>query len=204
MDRDEILRLLRERIVAFAASRGQRETAEDLAQDTLVVLEEKYPHVSEVAELTPLAFQVIRFKMAAAGRKSMRRGEAWALPVDELALSNGDDPERDLLLQERRARLKAALAELGERCRTLLKMKLAGRSFEEIRKHFDAGSLNTVYTWDLRCRRQLTEALRDLWEPAVSGVAGASETKTVPAGGAKPAGGKSLTTTRIGEGDVQL
>ncbi len=43
LTREEILRRLRERILAFATSRGLREGAEDLTQDVLMVLLEKYP-----------------------------------------------------------------------------------------------------------------------------------------------------------------
>ena len=69
MDRDEILAQLRERIVAFAASRIRKESAEDLAQEVFVVLEQKYPHVERLDELVPLAMQILRFKMAAWRRK---------------------------------------------------------------------------------------------------------------------------------------
>ena len=70
MDRDQILTSLRERILAFATLRVSRAQAEDLAQEVLVVLHEKYRHVADLAELVPLAFQVLRFKMLDAHRKS--------------------------------------------------------------------------------------------------------------------------------------
>ncbi|HJZ96040.1 MAG TPA: hypothetical protein VKE70_06015, partial [Candidatus Solibacter sp.] len=75
MDRDEILANLRERILAFAASRMGRDVAEDLAQEVLVVLHEKYPQVSRLDELVPLSFQILRFKLASLRRKTARRGE---------------------------------------------------------------------------------------------------------------------------------
>ena len=50
MERGEILARLRERIVAFAASRISKEAAEDLAQEVLIVLHEKYAHVTEMLE----------------------------------------------------------------------------------------------------------------------------------------------------------
>ena len=74
LTREEVLRQLRERILAFATSRGVREAAEDLAQDVLMVLHEKYPHVSELTELIPLSFQILRFKMLDRHRKTLRRG----------------------------------------------------------------------------------------------------------------------------------
>ena len=165
MPADEILRQLRERIFCFAASRLSREAAEDVTQETLLLLHEKYPHVAEAGELLPLAFQVVRFKMAGAARKSVRRGEGRAVPVDELPLpSSGEDPERAAARSELRVRLLAAIGGLGERCREIFRMKLEGRGFEEIRAHFGVASINTVYTWDARCRKSLLEKMGGRWE----------------------------------------
>lgn len=58
MDRDQILTALRERILAFATSRVSRDHAEDLTQDVLAVLHDKYSQVAELVELVPLGFQV--------------------------------------------------------------------------------------------------------------------------------------------------
>ena len=74
LTREEILRQLRERILAFATSRGSREGAEDLAQDVLMVLHEKYPHVSELTELVPLSFKILRFKNAGSSSKIIAAG----------------------------------------------------------------------------------------------------------------------------------
>src|SRR5687768_5024485 len=82
--REHTLTLLRERIVAFAASRSWGNAAEDLAQEVLVVLHEKYRGVTAIEELLPLAFQILRFKMLGARRKSLRRGEHLELPVEEI------------------------------------------------------------------------------------------------------------------------
>lgn len=46
MNRDQILATLRERILAFATSRVSRDHAEDLTQDAMTILHEKYPLVS--------------------------------------------------------------------------------------------------------------------------------------------------------------
>jgi RNA polymerase sigma-70 factor (ECF subfamily) len=61
--RDEILALLRERIVRFAASRLMRDAAEDVAQEVLIILHEKYGHVTKLEELVPLSLQIVRFKV---------------------------------------------------------------------------------------------------------------------------------------------
>lgn len=165
MPEDAILSQLRERIFRFAASRLSREAAEDVTQETLLLLHEKYPQVAEAGELLPLAFQVIRFKMAGAVRKSVRRGEGHAVPVDELPLpASGDDPERAAARAEMRTRLLAAIAALGERCREIFRLKLEGRGFEEIRVYFRVDSINTIYTWDSRCRKSLLERMGGRWE----------------------------------------
>jgi RNA polymerase sigma-70 factor (ECF subfamily) len=69
-----------------------------------------------------------------------------------------------MLARERRRLMLDALDQLGERCREILKMKMSGLGFDEIRVHLGAASINTVYVWDLRCRRELIERLRILWE----------------------------------------
>jgi RNA polymerase sigma-70 factor (ECF subfamily) len=165
MDRDQILISLRERILAFATLRVSRAQAEDLAQEVLVVLHEKYARVTELTELVPLAFQVLRFKILDAHRKSLRRGEYNQESVEDLPLADpGDDPATQLDQKQRVDRLLAAMAQLGERCRELFKWKLEDRSFPEIQKLMRQNSINTIYTWDLRCRKQLLSLMGDSWE----------------------------------------
>ena len=165
MDRNQILASLRERILAFATSRVSREHAEDLTQEVLVVLHEKYPAVTDLTELVPLAFQILRFKMLDAHRKAFRRGEYNQESVEELPLADpGDDPATQLDQQQRVNRLLAAIMQLGERCRELFKWKLEGKTFPEIQKIMEQQSINTIYTWDLRCRKQLLAAMDGSWE----------------------------------------
>lgn len=156
MNRNQILAALRERILAFATSRVSREHAEDLTQDTMTVLHEKYPMVSELTELVPLAFQVLRYKMLDAHRKALRRGEYNQEVVEDLPLADtANNPMNQLDQKQRVDRLLAAVAQLGERCRELFKWKLEGNSFPEIQKLIGQTSINTIYTRDLRCRKQL-------------------------------------------------
>jgi RNA polymerase sigma-70 factor, ECF subfamily len=165
MDRDQILSSLRERILAFATLRVSRSQAEDVTQEVLVVLHEKYPHVVDLAELVPLAFQVLRFKMLDAHRKSLRRGEYNQESVDDLPLADpSDDPVVQLDQKQRVDRLLTVMAQLGERCRELFKWKLEGKSFPEIQKIMGQNSINTIYTWDLRCRKQLLSLMGGSWE----------------------------------------
>jgi len=165
MDRDTILTSLRERIVAFATLRVSRDHAEDLAQDVLALLHDKYPHVVELTELVPLAFQVLRYKMLDAHRKALRRGEYNQESVENLGMAaSGGTPETQLDQKQRVERLVAALSRLGERCRELFRWKLEGKRFPEIQRLMGQKSVNTIYTWDLRCRKQLRSLMGGSWE----------------------------------------
>jgi RNA polymerase sigma-70 factor (ECF subfamily) len=166
VEREQILLKLRERIVAFAASHWQGDTAEDVAQEVLILLHEKYHHVDRLEELVPLALQVARFKIMSLRRKAIRHGEYTQVSVTDIQLPDLQaDPavlaERKLMLE----RLTQAVAQLGGRCRELLRLKLEGKNFGEIQKRMGAQSINTVYTWDYRCRRQLLDLMGGDWEP---------------------------------------
>jgi RNA polymerase sigma-70 factor (ECF subfamily) len=165
MDRDHILSGLRERILDFATLHISRDHAEDLTQDVLSLLHEKYAHVTDLTELVPLAFQILRFKMLDAHRKALRRGEYNQASVEDLPLVDpADDPAMQLDQKQRVDRLMAALGKLGERCRELFKWKLEGKSFPEIQKLMGQNSVNTIYTWDFRCRKQLLALMGGSWE----------------------------------------
>jgi len=165
MERDEILRRLRERIVAFAASRISRDVAEDLAQEVLIVLHEKYPEVDRIEDLLPLSLQIMRFKMAGLRRKVQRRGESGHVSVEDIQLpDSGNSPEMYAQREELLRRLTAAIESLPPRCKEMFRLKLLGRTFAEIQKELKAESINTVYTWDSRCRKNLLDAMGGSWE----------------------------------------
>jgi RNA polymerase sigma-70 factor (ECF subfamily) len=146
------------------ASRLSRDAAEDLAQEVLVVLHEKYPHVDRIEELLPLSLQIVRFKILGARRKMVRHGEYAQVSVDDIPLPGSSDTEKQTAQREMVERLRAALPRLGERCRELMKYKLAGKSFAEIQILMKAASINTVYTWDSRCRKHLMNLMGGEWE----------------------------------------
>lgn len=165
MNRDQILATLRERILAFATLRVSRDRAEDLTQEVLTVLHEKYSQVTELVELVPLSFQVLRYKMLDAHRKALRRGEYHQESVEDQPLADAsDNPMVQLDQKQRVDRLLTAMTQLGERCRELFKWKLEGKSFPEIQQLMKQTSINTIYTWDLRCRRELLTFMGGSWE----------------------------------------
>jgi RNA polymerase sigma-70 factor, ECF subfamily len=163
LERNQILQALRERIVRFAASRVG-EGADDVAQEVLLVLHEKYPALDRVEDLLPLSLEIARFKILAARRKTVRRGENTQVSVDDLPLADGGpDPLDQSVRRERLELLETALRSLGERCREIFRLKLQGVNFIDIQKKMKVGSLNTLYTWDFRCRKELRERLGPDW-----------------------------------------
>jgi RNA polymerase sigma-70 factor (ECF subfamily) len=166
VQREEVLAQLRERIVRFAASHFAGDAAEDLAQEVLMLLHEKYSHLERVEDLLPLSLQITRFKMMSLRRKAARHGEysqvsITDIPLPDLNASPADQVERKQMLD----RLARSLPQLGERCRELMRLKLQGKSFPEIQKILGVAAINTIYTWDHRCRKNLMELMGGDWEP---------------------------------------
>jgi RNA polymerase sigma-70 factor, ECF subfamily len=164
--REEVLAKLRERIVRFAASHLSRDVAEDLAQEVLMLLHEKYAHLERPEDLLPLSLQIVRFKIMGLRRRSVRRGEYTQvsitdIPLPDLDANPADYVERKQMMEQ----LTRAMGQLGDRCRELLRLKLQGRTFPEIQKIMGASAINTVYTWDHRCRKHLLELMGGDWEP---------------------------------------
>lgn len=165
LSRSALLERLRERIVAFAASRMQRDAAEDLAQEVLMLLHEKYGKLDRLEDLLPLSLKILRFKMMAYRRKALRHGEYTQVAADEIQMADGRlDPLAATEQRELRERLIAALSQLGDRCRRLFALKLDGKSFADIQQILGAASINTVYTWDFRCRKELLDKMGGTWE----------------------------------------
>jgi RNA polymerase sigma-70 factor (ECF subfamily) len=67
---EQALGVARERIVGFLASRIGRTNAEDVAQEVVVVLMEKYPHIKCIEDLLPLSVQIAKFKRIRAFARS--------------------------------------------------------------------------------------------------------------------------------------
>jgi RNA polymerase sigma-70 factor (ECF subfamily) len=158
--REEILAKLRERIVLFAASHISRDAAEDLAQEVLMLLHEKYAHLERAEDLLPLSLQIVRFKIMSLRRKAVRHGEYTQVSVTDIPLPDLDaDPADRLERKEMLERLRGAIAQLGSRCQELMRLKLQGKTFPEIQKIMGVTAINTVYTWDHRCRKNLLDLM---------------------------------------------
>jgi RNA polymerase sigma-70 factor (ECF subfamily) len=165
VEREQVLAKLRERIVVFAASHLSRDVAEDLAQEVLMLLHEKYAHLERAEDLLPLSLQIVRFKIMSLRRKAVRRGEYTQVSITDIPLPDLDaNPADSLERKEMLERLERCIAQLGDRCRQLIRLKLQGKTFPEIQSIMGAGALNTVYTWDHRCRKNLLDLMGGHWE----------------------------------------
>jgi RNA polymerase sigma-70 factor (ECF subfamily) len=159
--RSEILSRIRERIVIFGTSRIGRDGAEDVAQDTLMLLERKYAGLDEEVDLLRIAIRTMDLKM-----KSWRRGVVRKrladTPVDEMPLSDSrPGAAEELEKKQFKQRFETALAKLGDRCRRLLYLKLEGKRLPEIRQMLGADNMQQLYTWDFRCRQDLKKWLTE-------------------------------------------
>ena len=109
----------------------------------------------------------MRWKMFAQFRKAERRGERTQIQAEEAVLTDGrPNPEARAARKQIAERLAVAIPQLGPRCKELFRLKLEGKTFPEIQTGFGAGSINTIYTWDHRCRKNLLELMGDSWEGA--------------------------------------
>jgi len=130
-----------------------------------MLLQEKYAHLEDLDELLPLSLRIVRFKMMSLRRKAVRRGETSQISVDDIPLPDLDSSPADYVeRKEMLERLTRAMSQLGGRCRELMRLKLQGKSFPEIQKIMGVSAINTVYTWDHRCRKNLRDLMGGHWE----------------------------------------
>ena len=130
-----------------------------------MLLHEKYSHLERAEDLLPLSLQIVRFKIMSLRRKSVRRGEYTQVSITDIPLPDLDANPADFVeRKEMLERLNKAMWQLGERCRDLMRLKLQGKTFPEIQQILGASALNTVYTWDHRCRKHLLELMGGDWE----------------------------------------
>jgi RNA polymerase sigma-70 factor (ECF subfamily) len=159
-EKEAILKMIFERITGYATLKIRNvDEARFLAQDTIMLIttDPRYTPLEKEQDLLPVAITVAHYKIL----EWFRRRERNFLSTDDLANTLIDKgPKQDEALDSKRfqERIYACIDKLGEKCRKLLLLKINGYTFEEIRRHFRIDRINTIYTWDFRCRK----ALRDL------------------------------------------
>jgi RNA polymerase sigma factor (sigma-70 family) len=178
LGREEVLARVRARVLGGARRWLPPADAEDVAQETLLLLATKYAHVSALEELVAIAARIVRYKCSAHGRKAGRRRSLGHVPPPvstgddvpdplDAAPSGAPDPEAVALTRQRLSLLVEAAARLDGRCREILRRKLQGASFVEIASELGR-PVNTIYSWDHRCHQRLKALLGERW-PFVSG-----------------------------------
>ncbi len=108
---------------------GNAQEAEDLAQETLMVLYRQPPRLDGSGELGGWLYRVAvnrAYNALRGERRERARAERLAEPPAQ------DDPQTEYLRREERERVRAALARLPERSAKLLLLRHAGLAYGEI------------------------------------------------------------------------
>ena len=132
---------------------GDRDRAEDLAQETFARAVAA-PPLNPRPWLFAVALNLVRED----GRRSVRQGRRLQLLKAESEQS-APSPEDELELNDRKAAVRAALAELNDRDREALLLKAEGFSYDEIAETLGLarGAIGTTLA---RARKRLVEAYR--------------------------------------------
>ena len=128
------------------------------------MLEERYAEVRSSTELLPLTLQILRFKMRRAQEIGIAGARRQLTSIEEQSYRGQRRRKSRPAGRRSVERLTAVVRKLGERCREIFRLKLLGRSFAEIQEDLGAASINTVYTWDARCRKKLLGMMGGRWD----------------------------------------
>lgn len=149
------LQLIRRRIIDFATAKVGRDGAEDIAQDCMLLLVEKYSDIRDLNSMIKIAVTIARNKTFEYFRQAKREEEFPETAADQT------DIHREVERRQVMDRILPAMLQLGEKCRHLLQLKLFGeKGSAEIQKLLGVNSINTVYTWESRCFKQLMAIVR--------------------------------------------
>lgn len=134
---------------------GDRERAEDLAQETFMRALEA-PPLNPKPWLFAVALNLVRDE----GRAAVRRQAKLELLKGEMDGAASPAPDESLEQDERRVLVRDALDELAEQDRAVLLMKAEGLNYDEIAAAtgLSKGSIGTTLA---RARKRLVEAYRE-------------------------------------------
>lgn len=151
--RDQILSEIRERIFRYLSSKGglDREQAEDVAQETVMLLMTKYKAVEGRGDLVPLSVTISRY-LSMSGRRGFRGVD---LPDFLEPIDLAPQPDDALGRKQMQRRVREAVHQLGAKCRELIELVLEEYTADEIREKMRSGSSNNYYVQKHRCLNQL-------------------------------------------------
>jgi len=139
---DDFLRILRERIRSFAALILEEAQAQRILEETLVVLNKKPGCAKD-------SFEQFREAVSVASRKTRAAALAGG------RVPGGPEEFRGEVVD----RVLAVVPALGFDCRKLLRLKLEGKTYPEIRELLGLESVAAVYARDRECRKRLLAKL---------------------------------------------
>jgi RNA polymerase sigma-70 factor (ECF subfamily) len=152
-----LLEVVRVRIVGFATYLGCGSDSEDIAQETLLVLHNRYAAVEDQGEMLKLAVRICA-NLAMNWRRRKSNSARVAEPPESMADPLGRNPESALIEKQLQELLLKAIRESDERCKELLRLRLGGAKTRDIAELVGAkpGAVDTAY---FRCLQRLRNAM---------------------------------------------
>jgi len=148
------LELVRERLRGFLLARKHAASdAEDVAQDCILILLDRYPQVRDPIELLKLATRIAGNRICQVYRARAR--VASLTPGHPADRSPADDPEEAAGRRELVDRILLGMMELQARCRALLRMLLVEQmEYAEVRAILGLDA-DYIYVMRQRCLQSL-------------------------------------------------
>ncbi len=157
---------LHARIVSLAKKKvWDEQSAQDIAQETLRTVFEKYRAAEMPQGLLPWVFTVLHNKVG--NYLKRRRVEAARHPLGEPSVhwdTVGVSPEGEVAALDLADSLEKALRVATADCRRVFRLLLAGWERREIRAAFGDEPLGTIDSRISRCREKLLRRLEELWK----------------------------------------
>lgn len=152
-ERDSVLEQVRGCVVRYVAGRNP-EWADDIAQEVMLLIHVRYPHLEKTHDLLPLGITIARLKIYEFQRRRTRGGAQFAEEFDAVD-SNSPSVEEQLIRKSAAERLRHGIRQLGVGCQQLLQMFLEGKKTDEMRGILGLTD-SAYYTRLCRCRQRLS------------------------------------------------
>ncbi len=160
---------LRARILALAKKKVWDEhSAEDLAQETLGTVLEKYRTAEMPRGFLAWAFTVLHNKVGNYLKRRRLEVARGAAGDPELTWDTvGVSAEGEIAAIDLEESLEKGLRRSSPECRKVFSLLLSGAGREEIREAFGGEPIGTIDSRISRCRERLLRHLEDLWRGSV-------------------------------------
>lgn len=152
---------LHARILALAKRRtGNAEVAEDITQETMRTVYEKYATIDVPTGLLPWVFRILHHKVG----NHLKRSRTEARYRGTLTWETiGLTPEGERAAFDLVRTLRPALQSASAECRKIFRLLLRGAQRREIQRAFGDEPIGTVDSRISRCRKRLLARLERRW-----------------------------------------